>query len=472
MDISAPLERVDCLTQIFEWGHNHTKEIQIARFFLDGIGATFILMGVLAIGADVTIVVLTGIAIIVVVEVTMIALETLGVIAIDPREHVYETCQINHSRLYYEGDLPILKIRAETHYEAGFDHGYLIAHQIVSVIRRLNILFYLGYLGAKSKLYEKLKEVRKSIPPEYMEEMKGLVAGVNKLLKEESCCFASEYTIEDALAIHMLPDLMHLALAPSCLFGCTTFAGKDDITGQMGVGRNLDWPGLGVGRLTLLKDIKIGDNPQLLEPTIPGCIGVITGMNDKRLFIAINVTEPKGPIYDVEDGMLSLFLNRKVLEKCTNIDKARKFLEDESVEHSPTVPFHLFVASEEGAFFAHLKQGNNGETYFRSYDPDSDAPFFTLNCRHSSEEPPTEPNTLYYGSTRFNNIHTIWEESGHLPLAERLKLVMHAPGVDNPMTVHSVLWMGDHLIISFDNSYAASGQKCVVFLGQQFESDE
>ncbi len=470
MDCSLALEKTDYLTRIYEYAHNHTREIEIALRIIEGIGAAFLLIGLVVLDSHIIITIASGVAIVAFVEITLFALDVLGILAIDPKKHVFQTMSVGNSRLYYEGDLPVLKIRADTSYDAGHDHGYLAAHQITRVIARMNVLSFLGYISTDKKILKQLEEVKKSIPKQYMQELQGLVDGVNKRLKEDSW-WPKKYTIEDAIKIHMLPDLMHLALAPNMLFGCSAIIGKDEKTGATGVARNLDWPGLGVGRYTILRDIKIGDGPQLLEPTIPGCVGTITGLN-KKLFVSINVTEPKNRIDDVKVGIPSLFLNRLILENCETLADVEGFIDYSNPEKRPAVPYHMFVADREGGSFYHFLQGDKGETYVRPYDKEADTPLFTLNCRHATDQMPTTANTMYYGSTRFTNIQQVWKKSSHLPLSERLKLVVKAPGVNNPMTVHSILWMKDHLIISFDNSFAATGQKCVVFLDQQFENRE
>lgn len=465
MDVTINLQKTDCITQLHELAHDHTKKIEIALRIIEGIGVSFLLLACVM-QAHVALAIAAGISVVMCVEISLFALDLLGVIRVDPKEHAFTPGSINNSCLYYEGDLPVLKIRADTHYQAGFDHGYLIAHQITAVVRRLNILVKLGHVSLTKELTTKLQQVKSSIPEHHMEELKGLVEGGNQRLKEDSWC-PDEYTIDDAIMLHMLPDLMHLALAPNCLFGCTVVVGKDEQSGITGVGRNLDWPGLGVGRLTLLQDIKVGDEEQLLMPTIPGCVGTITGLS-REIFVSINVTEPKKRINDVTKGVPSLFLNRLVLENAHSVKEAEEFIDHSDAARRPAVPYHMFVADRKGGSFHHFLQGDRGETHIRPMGR-GDKPHFTLNCRHPDSKRPTTPNTLYYGETRFNNIERIWKEGKELPLVERLKRAMRAPGVNNPMTVHSILWMDDILVMSFDNAYAAKGQKCFIPLNQQFE---
>ncbi len=460
--INLQLDSTDVFSQSFEWAHDHTKEIEAIRYALEGVGIAFILIGALSNTVHALPIIAGGALIIAIVEITIFALDLLGILAIDPKEHAFEIGSIHDSSLYYEGDLPILKIRAQSHFEAGYDHGYLIAHQLVSVFRRMKLLFCLGYLVIDQDLYSRLDSLKKSIPSQYLEEMEGLIEGVHDRLDQDTW-WHSTYTLEDILTLHLLPDLMHLAITPpKFLMGCTAIMGKDQGSDEIGVGRNLDWPGLGAGRMSLLIDIKVGEEKQLLLPTIPGTVGVITGMN-RNMFVSINVTEPKEGASEVkEDGTLSLFLNRQVLEQCDTLA---------DVEHlSPdaAVPYHMFVADRTGGVIYHFGQGESGETVVRPFDS-SKEPHFILNCRHQSPEPLEEPNTMYYGESRFNNVHKIWSKYDQLPLLERLKKVLSAPGVNNPMTVHSVIWMGDRLIFSFDNSYSATSPRHVVFLNQQFE---
>ncbi len=467
MEITTNLQQTDIVSRAHEFAHTHSKKIEIALRIIEGIGAAFLLLS-FVMEAHVALAAASGISVIICVEVTLIVLDLLGIIRVDPKDHVFAPQKINNSSLYYEEDLPVLKIRADTHYEAGYDHGYLAGKQITSVIKKMNILKTLGYISITKEIAQKLEKAKSSIPKSHMEELRGLIDGGNARLREDSW-WAPQHTIDDAIEIHLLPDLMHLALAPNCLFGCTVIIGKDQKTGQTGVGRNLDWPGLGVGRYSMLLDIKVGDQKQLLLPTIPGCVGVITGIN-QSLFVSINVTEPKGPIHDVSDGVPSLFLNRLVLENATTLDDADTFIDHEDPTKRPAVPYHMFVADRKGGSFYHFLQGDEKETFVRPLSVDEKRPHFTLNCRHTTEERPTCPNTMFYGETRLQNIEKIWEEGQDHPLVQRLKYAMRAPGVNNLWTVHSILWIHGVLVFSFDNAYAAKGQKCIVFLDQQFEN--
>ncbi len=459
--LSLQLEQPNFVTRAFEWAHEHTKAIEVVRYALDGVGATFILIGALSITADVVLIIATGALIIVAVETTMLALDILGVISVDAKEHAFQSSSINDSSLYYNNDLPILKIRAETHSQAGYDHGYLLAHQLVSVQRRMKLLFWIGYLRIDGKLYERLEVLKKSIPHEYMEEMEGIIKGANDRLKEDSW-WPSTYSLDDIVMLHLLPDLMHLVIPPPrAAMACTAIMGKDYEMGDLGVGRNLDWPGVGAGRYTILLDLKIGNGKQLLLPTIPGTVGVITGLS-KTLFVSINVTEPKKKITHVNDGVLSLFLNRQVLEQCETVGEGGRFSE------SAAVPYHMFVAGRKEGVIYHFGQGYAGETISRPLVL-TQQPHFVLNCCHNTAEPLRQPNTVYYGQERFNNIHTIWSRSSHLLLQDRIRMILCAPGVNNPMTVHSILWIQDRLEISFNNSFAATSPTHIVRLDQQFE---
>lgn len=465
MDTSLQIKQTDFLTRTHQFAHNHYEKIEIALRIIEAIGAALVLFSFIA-QPPVIALTITGAALVVAVEIALFALDLFGIRKIDQANHLFREIKINNSSLYYEGNLPVVKIRAETHKEAGFDYGYLVAPQVTKVIKRLNILAKLGYISITKEIAEKLEEVKQSIPEHHLEELKGMVEGANLRLSEESW-LPTKISLDDAIKLHLLPDLMHLALAPNCLFGCSVVVGKDEKTGKTGVARMLDWPALGIADKTCLLNIKVGDEKQLLLPGFAGCTGAITGLN-KGLFCSINVTEPKKAIYDVTKGVPSLFMNRLVLENCETVDEVQQYIDYKDSQKRPAVPYHMFVADRKGAEFYHFLQGDKDETYRRPM-PHDDTVHFTLNCRHTSDCMPKEPNTMYYGDTRYSNIHEIWDKTRDKPLVERLKKVTKAPGVNNPMTVQSFMWMDDALMFSWDNSYASDAQKTVVFLDQEFE---
>ena len=466
MDTTLELKQTDFLTNLHESTHRNYRKIEIALRIIEALGASLIVSTVALQLPSITLAI-TGAALIVCVEVALLALDLLGICKIDPKNHAFREMKINHSSIYYEGNLPVVKIRANTHKDAGFDYGFLTAPQILKVIKRLNILVQLGYISITKEIKQQLEKVKSSVPEHHLDEIKGMVEGANLRLNEDSF-WPSKVTFEDVVTLHMLPDLMHLALAPNCLFGCSVVTGKDEKTNKTGVARLLDWPALGIGDKSCLINIKVGEEKQLLLPSFPGCVGAITGVN-KRLFCSINVTEPKEAIYDISEGVPSLFLNRLVLENCEKVKDVQEYIDYKNPQKRPAVPYHMFVADDNDAEFYHFLQGDQKET-FRRPIPHDDSAHFTLNCRHTSTSMPEKPNTMYYGESRYENIYKVWEQTKELPLVERLKKVMKAPGVNNPMTVQAVMKMETTLVFSWDNSFAANADKNVIFLDQEFEN--
>lgn len=445
------LVQTDPLTQLMKWGHDHTHFIHTIRYGLDGVAVTFGLIGLVTMTSQAIPLMMGSALCFLFVEVCIVALDILGVLAIDRNVQAYTPGTINESCLYYENNLPILKIRAQNHYTAGYDHGYLTAHQVVSVYKRMKLLFLIGYLRIDNRLYNRLNEIKKMIPEPYLDEMRGVVDGVNERLRQDSW-WPMQLTLEDLLQLHLIPDLMHLALSPpKFLMGCTAVVGKDPQTNQVQVARNLDWPGFGIGRLTLLKITHIDGKKPFLESTFAGAVGAISGANS-TLFVSMNVAEPKEPIQDpyISEGMLSLFLNRQVLETDSSVQDTL------DAKRQAAVPYHMLVADQNTAVFFHHGQHHDRSTIVREMNLKVDQPHFTLNCWHSTNEPLKKPTTRFYGNSRYENVHRIWTQKKSSSLNEKLDAVSQAPGINNPMTVHSLQWDRKFFELRYDGGFAGT----------------
>ncbi len=113
--------------------------------------------------------------------------------------------------------------------------------------------------------------------------------------------------------------------------GCSTFAveASRSSTGKPMFGRNLDFPTLGyLQEFSLVTVYHPVGKRSFASVGFPGCVGVLSGMNDAGLTIAVlEVYESKdsSPKFDHRGTPYALCF-RRLLEECATIEEAEKLL--------------------------------------------------------------------------------------------------------------------------------------------------
>jgi hypothetical protein len=134
----------------------------------------------------------------------------------------------------------------------------------------------------------------------------------------EVAAFAARSGIEQEqlLTANGAADIMQLADLGN-LFGCSTFVVTParSTTSHMIVGRNLDYPDSQILRsywqpVVFARKGKL----RILSIHVPGLSGVLTGINEKGVFLAIKVSHTGN---STSDGMPAAFAFRSVLEQAT-----------------------------------------------------------------------------------------------------------------------------------------------------------
>lgn len=87
-----------------------------------------------------------------------------------------------------------------------------------------------------------------------------------------------------------------------------------------------------------------------LEVGLAGFVGILTGMNEDGLAVAMNVCDGKT---EKVLGMPAAFYNRTVLESCSSASKVEEYIK----KSSPLGPYHLTVVDQAEAKVFHLMQG-------------------------------------------------------------------------------------------------------------------
>lgn len=126
------------------------------------------------------------------------------------------------------------------------------------------------------------------------------------------------------ITLNALPDLSKVG-------GCSTLVVESNRshTGGPLFGRNLDWPPFeGLPESSLLMVCKPKGKLAFAAVTFPVLVGVLSGMNEAGLSLAINeITESKDKSSSRNiAGMPMMMIFRKILEECKTIEEAEKLL--------------------------------------------------------------------------------------------------------------------------------------------------
>lgn len=234
-------------------------------------------------------------------------------------------------KLYRVGDQRVCVLEG-TPPEMGFQHGRLLAQIIHESIKggyMKKALYDMGYtreyIDAQSKVMEK------HIPPEYIEEMRGIVAGlkkagVNDITYEEILSSVTQAEIKHHKP-NQPPDLSK-PVVRQISGSCSNFAVWGEWTngGRLLHGRNLDWTidtDAQNGAVIFVWRPKGGTPYMMLG--FAGTIGSVTGMNAQGITFGEMTSISTQETFD---GIPLLVLMRRVLEKASTLDEAVAILKE------------------------------------------------------------------------------------------------------------------------------------------------
>ena len=141
----------------------------------------------------------------------------------------------------------------------------------------------------------------------------------------------------DALAKNTSADASLLYIANSLaelrrIGGCSAFLVTPDrtATGEMMFGRNFDFPTFGVlDRFSCVMIVRPEGKRPFASVTVPGIVGVISGMNDAGLCVAtldVYASRDGSKMFDMGGAPLMLTY-RQILEECATVEEAQALLE-------------------------------------------------------------------------------------------------------------------------------------------------
>lgn len=371
--------------------------------------------------------------------------------------HAFEPGECEGGKLYYEGDIPILSLDYTDPFAAGKAHGYLCGDAISKLLKRHQLVDWCLGLNDRHipNIIGKLKQI---IPPNYLQEIEGIVEGYNNWSKEQYWWqFPAKITLDEMLLNQLLADMVHINPSVSDLehvFACSAIVQHIPSQGPV-FARNMDWPALGLyGTYSLMIHRKSGQN-QTIEVGVPGCAGTVTGMNQAGLSLAMNVCSGNTEQFK---GMPAMFYNRLCLEQCQDVQDVRAFVQN----NDPLGPYHLTAVDENEAASFHFFQSPKKTHVIRDLDED---PLVTLNYRYD----PIPICDMHCSSKRSQEISKYMKQNQTPDLKEALKL----PYVNNWLTTHAVLMEPGSLTmqVNFDNAFAAAGPMHLVPVRKIFGQD-
>ncbi|MBI5272604.1 MAG: hypothetical protein HY861_01305 [Chlamydiia bacterium] len=451
------------LEQMKIWMHEHPVEVKVSKVAIAIIGAGILItlpfIAPLLPGVAIAGLALTGIVLTITFTVSHFLLHYFIRPHHDMKNHVFTPGACEGGKLYYVGDLPVLSLDSDP-YKAGKAHGYLCGEAINQIVKSFEIdlgLVVIRFLKSANTLPKTLKEVRDTIPPQYIREMEGLVDGYRCWAKEHPGHFPKELSLDDVLLLHLLPDTLHFDLhqlegsGPSApivvqdsLVACSAVLEKDPKRGVV-FARALDWPSLGVfGTYSLVIHRKgLEGQVDTVDIAVPGLAGgMLTGMNEAGFSVAMNVCD--GRKTENIGGMPACFYNRMCLEKCTTIQDLREMV----AKIHPLGPYHLTAADPEAAASVHFYQdATNTQHVIRDLTPNN--PLMTLNFCYE----PTPQKSICHSTERQKELHRFFKNRGDAPLEHCLSV----PYVNNWSTMHKVVMepQTKTLRVAFDNAFAS-----------------
>ncbi|HEV3269087.1 MAG TPA: C45 family peptidase [Candidatus Rhabdochlamydia sp.] len=393
-------------------------------------------------------------------------------------QHAYSPGEYEGSKLYYQGNVPILSLDYTSSFKAGEAHGYLCGAGISSLAwRSMFSMNRLLGLPRADQVKETLAEVREKIPPQYLEEMNGLVLGYNKWVQEQpSWKCHPKLTADDFLLLHLTPDSLHFqpkkfedglkestsphkeSTPPLLTVGCSVIVDRD-AKGEWTFARNMDWPSGGVaGTYSLIINRCYKDGRcDTAEVGFPGLIGTLTGMNDQGVCLAMNVC--RGDTGTIE-GMPAVFYNRTCLEEKRSVQKITESIQKEA----PLGPYHLNIADKETAAAIHFYQLPNGGHVIRPYQ---NGPLATFNHYYS---PKPIDEEFVHNKERKEVFDEFCQKRDQKPIETALSLKY----IDNRDTVHTVVMhpSSRSFEVAFDNSFAAENSLHPIDTTQLFSRAE
>jgi len=194
-----------------------------------------------------------------------------------------------------------------TPYELGYQHGTVLKEQVHASVRQI-LGYFRRYLkipfvrswAANWWLDGPWRAARPFVPPDYLEELRGLADG-------------SGVPLRDLSRLHALPDRT---------YSCANFAAWGRVTadGRLIHGQNLDWNiDVGIQQFAAVFVVRPTGKHAFVNVGWAGFVGVLTGVSDAQLSIGQVGAETIDTTFR---GEPMVFVMRRVLEEADTLKAA------------------------------------------------------------------------------------------------------------------------------------------------------
>lgn len=203
-----------------------------------------------------------------------------------------------------------------SHYEMGYNHGYLLAREIMDMITVYGF-FVVDYFGLD---YDELLAKQKQFAwGEYEPELEGMLAGLRAALPPEKLLIAPPGKAPHAVGLDDLKGMNTMGDWLAGLVSCSSFSvwGKGRADGSTLLARNFDWL-IDPGNVAMDRQVVIAYapdyGPRWVNVTMAGDLGCISGMNEYGASAMIHVSLNGYPPTDDDGFVPGTLALRRVIE--------------------------------------------------------------------------------------------------------------------------------------------------------------
>lgn len=251
-----------------------------------------------------------------------------------------------------------------TPYELGRQHGELLRDRVQASVRQV-----LGYFRRYIKvpvagtllvdwwLGRTWSQSRRHIPPDYLDELRGLAHGAG-------------VPFDELCRLHAIPDRT---------YSCTNFSAWGEATGQGRLvhGRNLDWNiDARLQDYAVVFVVRPNGKQAFVNVAWAGFTGVLTGINERGLSIGQVGAESKDVTFR---GEPMVFLMRRVMEEPEDLDEAVRIIETAK----RTMGINYVIADAKAGRAVAIETTRSYAKVFRDEDPAEQAVAYAKPLRHA-----------------------------------------------------------------------------------------
>lgn len=230
-----------------------------------------------------------------------------------------------NGELLFDNGIPVLVLRGSPQ-DLGAQQGALLKPQLGQIVDTY-LSRFLGKENNKAIALKALEEMKPFMPDAYVTELEAMAS-------------AAGVSPDKLKLLHTIIDI------PRMPFCSAVIAGPPATAKGVGLvfGRNLDFFSLGIAdKYTLITVYHPIGKKSFASVTWPGFAGVLTGVNEDGLVLAMLVSLDST---SASNGMPSIMLLREALENASNVDSAIQLIQNAK----RSAPVNLAIAGAGGNY--------------------------------------------------------------------------------------------------------------------------